>query len=283
MTPFTAENEVNYPKLAELIEWHLARGTDAIIACGTTGESPTLSDEEHKKVIECAIETVNHRVPVIAGAGSNDTAYAVQLSRHAEHLGADGLLCITPYYNKPTQKGLLASFTAIADAVSIPIIMYNVPGRTGCNLLPATVAKLAEHRNICGVKEASGSISQVAEIARLVPSDFYLYSGNDDMVVPLLSVGGVGVISVVANIVPQETHNMVQAFLDGDAKTACELQLKLKPLIDALFCETNPIPVKTAMNLLGREVGQLRLPLIDMAEDNLELLKLRLREFGLLP
>jgi 4-hydroxy-tetrahydrodipicolinate synthase len=282
VTPFTAENEVNYPKLTELIEWHLARGTDAIIACGTTGESPTLSDEEHKKVIECAIETVNHRVPVIAGAGSNDTAYAVQLSRHAEHLGADGLLCITPYYNKPTQKGLLVSFTAIADAVSIPIIMYNVPGRTGCNLLPATVAKLAEHRNICGVKEASGSISQVAEIARLVPSDFYLYSGNDDMVVPLLSVGGVGVISVAANLVPQETHDMVQAFLDGDAKTACELQLKLKPLIDALFCETNPIPVKTAMNLLGREVGQLRLPLIDMAEDHLELLKLRLREFGLL-
>lgn len=213
VTPFTADNQVNCDKLAELINWQIAEGTDAIIACGTTGESPTLSDDEHKQVIECAIETANKRVPVIAGSGSNDTAYAVQMSKHAERVGADGLLCITPYYNKPTQKGLIANFLAIANAVSIPIIMYNVPGRTGTNLLPATVAKLAEHHNIRGIKEASGNIAQVAEIARLVPDDFCLYSGNDDMVVPLMSLGGVGVISVVANIAPKDTHDMAQAFL----------------------------------------------------------------------
>jgi 4-hydroxy-tetrahydrodipicolinate synthase len=282
VTPFTTNNEVNYTKLAELIEWHIDQGTDAIIVCGTTGESPTLTDEEHKKVIECAIETVNKRLPVIAGAGSNDTAYAVQMSEHAEHVGVDGLLCITPYYNKPTQKGLIANFTAIADAVNIPIIMYNVPGRTGCNLLPATVAKLAEHKNICGIKEASGNISQVAEVARLVPDDFFIYSGNDDMVVPLMSLKGDGVISVVANIAPKDTHDMVQYFIDGNVKAACEMQLKMKPLIDALFCETNPIPVKTAMNLMGKDVGQLRLPLVDMYENNLELLKQRMREYGLI-
>jgi 4-hydroxy-tetrahydrodipicolinate synthase len=282
VTPFTTDNEVNYTKLAELIEWHIEQGTDAIIACGTTGESPTLTDEEHKKVIECAVETVNKRIPVIAGSGSNDTAYAVQMSVHAENVGADGLLCITPYYNRPTQKGLIANFTAIADAVNIPIVMYNVPGRTGCNLLPATVAKLAEHKNIRGIKEATGNISQVAEVSRLVPDGFYLYSGNDDMIVPLMSLGGDGVISVVANIAPKDTHAMVQYFLDGNVKKACELQLHMKPLIDALFCETNPIPVKTAMNLMGMEVGPLRLPLIDMYENNLETLKQRMREYGLI-
>lgn len=282
VTPFTTNNEVNYTKLAELIEWHIDQGTNAIIACGTTGESPTLTDEEHKKVIECAIETANKRIPVIAGSGSNDTAYAVQMSKHAEEVGADGLLCITPYYNKPTQKGLIANFTAIADAVNIPIIMYNVPGRTGCNLLPATVAKLAEHKSICGIKEASGNISQVAEVARLVPDDFFIYSGNDDMVVPLMSLKGDGVISVVANIAPKDTHDMVQYFIDGNVKAACEMQLKMKPLIDALFCETNPIPVKTAMNLMGKDAGPLRLPLVDMYENNLELLKQRMREYGLI-
>ena len=282
VTPFTADNKVNCTKLSELIEWHIEQGTDAIIACGTTGESPTLTDEEHKKVIECAVATANKRLPVIAGTGSNDTAYAVQLSEHAEKIGVDGLLCITPYYNKPTQKGLIANFTAIADAVNIPIIMYNVPGRTGINLLPETVAKLAEHQNIRGVKEASGNIAQVAEIARLVPEDFFLYSGNDDMVVPLMSLGGVGVISVVANIAPKDTHAMAQHFLDGNAKAACELQLKMKPLIDALFCETNPIPVKTAMNLMGLDVGQLRLPLIEMYEQNLARLKQQMQAYGLL-
>jgi 4-hydroxy-tetrahydrodipicolinate synthase len=282
VTPFTENDEVNCTKLSELIEWHIKEGTDAIVACGTTGESPTLTDGEHKQVIECAIETVKKRVPVIAGAGSNDTAYAVQMSKHAERVGADGLLVITPYYNKPTQKGLLANFRAIADAVNIPIIMYNVPGRTGCNLLPETVAELAQHTNICGVKEASGNISQVAEVARLMPEDFFLMSGNDDMVVPLLSVGGVGVISVVANIAPKDTHNMVRYYLDGRVKEARDLQLKMKPLIDALFCETNPIPVKTAMNLMGMQVGHLRLPLVEMEEKNLNVLKQRMREYGLL-
>lgn len=282
VTPFTRENTVNFEKLATLIEWHVQQGTDAIIVCGTTGESPTLTDDEHKKVIECAVATAKKRVPVIAGSGSNDTAYAVQMSVHAEKVGADALLCITPYYNKPTQKGLLANFTAIADTVTIPIILYNVPGRTGVNLAPETVAKLAEHRNICGVKEASGNIAQVAEIARLVPKDFAIYSGNDDMVVPLMSLGGVGVISVVANIAPKDTHDMAKAYLDGDVAKARDLQLKMKPLIDALFLETNPIPVKVAMNLLGEEVGHLRLPLTEMSEPNMERLKKELRAYGLL-
>lgn len=282
VTPFTRENTVNFDKLATLIEWHIQQGTDAIIVCGTTGESPTLTDDEHKKVIECAVATAKKRVPVIAGSGSNDTAYAVQMSVHAEKVGADALLCITPYYNKPTQKGLLANFTAIADTVTIPIILYNVPGRTGVNLAPETVAKLAEHRNICGVKEASGNIAQVAEIARLVPKDFAIYSGNDDMVVPLMSLGGVGVISVVANIAPKDTHDMAKAYLDGDVAKARDLQLKMKPLIDALFLETNPIPVKVAMNLLGEEVGHLRLPLTEMSESNTDRLKKELRAYGLL-
>ena len=282
VTPFTRENTVNFDKLATLIEWHVQQGTNAIIVCGTTGESPTLTDDEHKKVIECAVATAKKRVPVIAGSGSNDTAYAVQMSVHAEKVGADALLCITPYYNKPTQKGLLANFTAIADTVTIPIILYNVPGRTGVNLAPETVAKLAEHRNICGVKEASGNIAQVAEIARLVPKDFAIYSGNDDMVVPLMSLGGVGVISVVANIAPKDTHDMAKAYLDGDVAKARDLQLKMKPLIDALFLETNPIPVKVAMNLLGEEVGHLRLPLTEMSEPNMERLKKELRAYGLL-
>lgn len=282
VTPFTESNSVNCAKLSELIEWQIQEGTDAIVVCGTTGESPTLTDEEHKQVIACAIDTVKKRVPVIAGAGSNDTAYAVQMSKHAQDAGADGLLVITPYYNKPTQKGLIANFTAVADAVQLPIIMYNVPGRTGCNMLPATMAELAKHTNICGMKEASGNISQVTEMARLMPEGFHLMSGNDDMVVPLLSVGGVAVISVVANIVPKDTHNMVKSYLDGKVKEARDLQLKMKPLIDALFCETNPIPVKTALNLMGKGVGQLRLPLVDMEEQNLNLLKQRMQEYGLL-
>lgn len=282
VTPFTQDNAVNFDKLAELIEWQIREGTDAIIACGTTGESPTLTDDEHKKVIECAVATAKKRVPVIAGSGSNDTAYAVQMSIHAEHVGADALLCITPYYNKPTQKGLIANFTAIADAVTIPIIMYNVPGRTGVNLAPETVAKLAEHRNICGVKEASGNIAQVAEIARLVPPDFALYSGNDDMIVPLMSLGGLGVISVVANVAPKDTHLMAKSYLDGNVKKAQELQLTMKPLIDALFYETNPIPVKTAMNLMGLNVGGLRLPLTEMSDANVEKLKKELRAYKLM-
>ena len=282
VTPFTANDEVNYTKFAELIEWHIKEGTDAIIVCGTTGEAPTLTDEEHKEVIERAVAAAKKRIPIIAGTGSNDTAYAVQMSKHAEKAGADGLLCITPYYNKPTQKGLIGNFRAIADAVNIPMIMYNVPSRTGCNLLPETIAKLAEHKNIRGVKEASGNIAQVAEVSRLAPDDFFIYSGNDDMIVPLMSLDGDGVISTVANIVPKDTHDMTKYFLDGNLKKSCELQLKMKPLIDAVFIETNPIPIKTAMNLMGMNVGALRLPMCDMEEKNLETLKRRMREYGLI-
>lgn len=281
VTPFK-DDKVNFEKLGELIEWHIEQGTDAIIVCGTTGEASTMTDDEQKETIKYTVEKVNKRIPVIAGTGSNCTAHAIEMSKYAEKVGADGLLVITPYYNKSTQKGLIAHFTAIANEVNIPIIVYNVPGRTGVNILPSTLAELAKHPNIKGVKEASGNISQVAEIARLVPDNFYIYSGNDDMVVPLMSLKGDGVISVVANIAPKDTHDMVQKFIDGDIKGACELQLKMKPLIDALFIEVNPIPVKTAMNLMGFDMGNLRLPLVDMSDSNLEILKNRMKDYGLL-
>ncbi|MFT9496875.1 4-hydroxy-tetrahydrodipicolinate synthase [Anaerosolibacter sp.] len=281
VTPFK-EGKVNYSKLEEILNWHIEQGTDAIIVCGTTGEASTMTEDEQKETIKFTIEKINGRIPVIAGTGSNNTAHALEMSKYAESVGADGLLLITPYYNKATTKGLIAHFTAIADAVNIPIILYNVPGRTGVNILPATVAELAKHPNIKAIKEASGNIAQVAEIARLVPSDFHIYSGNDDMIVPLMSLGGHGVISVVANVAPKDTHNMVQKFLDGDVKGACALQLQMKALIDALFIEVNPIPVKTAMNLMGFEMGELRLPLTEMTEGNLSILTARMTEYGLL-
>ncbi|SHJ74374.1 4-hydroxy-tetrahydrodipicolinate synthase [Geosporobacter subterraneus DSM 17957] len=281
VTPFQ-EGKIDFPKIEELLNWHVEQGTDAIIVCGTTGESSTMSDEEQKETIRFVVEKIKGRIPVIAGTGSNCTAHAIEMSKYAEAVGADGLLVITPYYNKATQKGLIAHFTAIADAVSIPIIIYNVPGRTGLNIAPATIAALAKHPNIKGVKEASGNISQVAEIARLVPEDFYIYSGNDDMVVPLMSLRGSGVISVVANVAPKDTHDMVQKFIDGDTAGACALQLAMKPLIDALFIEVNPIPVKAAMNLMGFAVGELRLPLTEMENSNLQILKSRMQEYGLI-
>ncbi|SHK13310.1 4-hydroxy-tetrahydrodipicolinate synthase [Paramaledivibacter caminithermalis] len=281
VTPFK-NNKVNYEKLEELIEWHIKQDTDAIIICGTTGEATTLSDEEQKEIIKFTVQKVNKRIPVIAGTGSNCTQHAIDLSKYAEQVGTDGLLVITPYYNKSTQKGLIAHFTAIANEVSIPIIIYNVPGRTGVNMLPSTLAELAKLPNIKAIKEASGNISQVAEIARLVPDDFYIYSGNDDMIVPLMSLKGDGVISVVANIVPKDTHDLVYKFINGDLKGSCDLQLKLKPLIDALFIEVNPIPVKTAMNLMGFAMGNLRLPLVEMSDSNLEILKTAMKEYGLL-
>lgn len=281
VTPFNGD-KVDYDKLEEMLEWHIEQGTDAIIICGTTGEPCTMPDEEHKEVVRFTVEKVNKRIPVIAGTGSNDTAYAIQLSQYAEKVGADGLLHVTPYYNKSTQRGLIAHFTAIADSVNIPIILYNVPGRTGVNIQPSTLAELSKHPNISGIKEASGNISQVAEIARLVPDDFYIYSGNDDMIVPLMSLKGDGVISVVANIAPKDTHDLVQKFIDGDVKGSCDLQLKMKPLIDSIFIEVNPIPIKTAMNLMGFEMGNLRLPLVDMSDENLEILKDRMKEYGLL-
>jgi 4-hydroxy-tetrahydrodipicolinate synthase len=284
ITPFTekTELEVNFEKIGQLIEWHIEEGTDAIIVCGTTGEAPTLPDDQHQEIIEFSVKRVNKRVPLIAGTGSNYTDHAVMMSQFAEAVGADGLLCVTPYYNRPTQKGLIANYTTIADAVNIPIIMYNVPSRTGVNMQPATVAELAAHKNIQGLKEASGNISQVVEIARLVPDDFYIYSGDDAITVPVMSLKGKGVVSTAANIIPRDMHDLTSYCLANKWHEACELQFKTKPLIDALFCETNPVPAKTALNLMGKDVGKTRLPLADMEDKNLELLKRRMREYGLI-
>jgi 4-hydroxy-tetrahydrodipicolinate synthase len=280
ITPFK-DNGVDFEKLGELLDWHVANGTDAIIICGTTGEAPTMSDDEKKAAYKYTVERIAGKIPVIAGTGSNDTRHSIELSQYAESVGCDGLLCVTPYYNKTTQKGLIAHYTAIADSDNIPILIYNVPGRTGVNVSADTLKVLSKHKNIAGVKEASGNISQVVEIGMFCDENFCMYSGNDDQVVPLLSVGGIGVISVVANIDPQVMHDMVVSYLAGDVKRAMELQLSIKPLNDALFCEVNPIPIKTAMNLLGYNVGNLRLPLVDMVEKNLERLKNELINYGL--
>lgn len=279
VTPFN-EDGVDFEKLGELIEYHIENNTDALIVCGTTGESTTMSDEEQFAVIDFTVKKVNKRIPVIAGTGSNDTMHSVYLCQEAEKLGADGLLVITPYYNKTNQRGLKLHFETIAASTELPIILYNVPGRTGVNIKPSVIAELAKIENIVAVKEASGDIAQVAEIARLVPEDFAIYSGNDDSILPLLSLGGVGVISVVANICPKETHDLVEKFLNGDVKGSRELQLGMKALIDKLFIEVNPIPVKTAMNILGFEVGDLRLPLAPMEENNLKALRDELVNYG---
>lgn len=279
VTPFT-ETGVDFETLGKLVEFHIENKTDALLVCGTTGESTTMSDDEQLTVIKYVVDKVNKRIPVIAGTGSNNTMHSVHLSQKAEKLGADGLLVITPYYNKANQNGLKKHFETIAKSVNLPIILYNVPGRTSMNIKPSMVAELAKIDNIVAVKEASGDIAQVAEIARLVPKDFAIYSGNDDSILPLLSVGGHGVISVLANICPKETHDLVQKFFDGDIEGSRELQLGMKPLIDALFIEVNPIPVKTAMNLLGFEVGNLRLPLAEMDPKNLEVLKQELVNRG---
>lgn len=280
VTPFKGGN-VNYEKLGELLEWHISEQTDAIIICGTTGESATLSSEEKKEVIRFTVEKVNKRIPVIAGTGSNNTKDSIELSKYAEKVGADALLIVTPYYNKTTQKGLIDHYLVIADNVNIPIIVYNVPGRTGLNVLPKTLETLSKHPNIRGVKEASGDIAQVSEIARLCKDNFDIYSGNDDMVVPLLSLGGIGVISVVANILPKDTHDMVISYLEGDLQKSKELQLNMKALIDALFIEVNPIPVKEAMNSLGMDVGPARLPLTTMETKNREHLIEEMKAYGL--
>ena len=282
ITPMNTDGSVNYEKYRELIEWQIESGTDAIIACGTTGESATLSEEEHSAVIRYAIKKVNKRIPVIAGTGSNCTATAIKLSKEAEKDGADGLLLVTPYYNKATQKGLIAHYTAIAKAVSLPIILYNVPSRTGCNLQPETIAALVKNvKNIVGVKEASGNISQIAKVKLLCGDDIDLYSGNDDQVVPILSLGGIGVISVLSNVAPKETHNMVMDYLNGDLEKAREMQLKALPLIDALFSEVNPIPVKKAMSFMGWEAGPLRAPLSEMEDAHAEVLRQAMKEFGI--
>lgn len=279
VTPFN-ETGVDFNKLGELIEYHIENKTDALIVCGTTGESTTMSDEEQFAVIDFTVKKVNKRIPVIAGTGSNNTMHSVYLSKEAEKLGVDGLLVITPYYNKTNQRGLKLHFETIAASTKLPIILYNVPGRTGVNIKPSVIAELAEIENIVAVKEASGDLAQVAEIARLVPEGFAIYSGNDDSILPLLSLGGVGVISVVANICPKETHDLVEKFLNGDVEGSRDLQLGMKSLIDKLFIEVNPIPIKTAMNLLGFEVGDLRLPLAPMEESNLKTLRDELVNYG---
>ena len=282
VTPMKADGEVNYEVLGEMLEAQIQGGTDAIIICGTTGESATLTEEEHSAVIRYAIKKVNKRIPVIAGTGSNCTATAIKLSKEAEKDGADGLLLVTPYYNKATQNGLIAHYTAVANAVNIPIILYNVPSRTGCNLLPETIAKLVKNvKNIVGVKEASGNISQIAKVKLLCGDDVDLYSGNDDQVVPILSLGGIGVISVLSNVAPKETHDMVMDYLNGDLEKAREMQLKALPLIDALFSEVNPIPVKKAMSFMGWEAGPLRAPLSEMEDAHAEVLRQAMKDFGI--
>ncbi|WP_319200375.1 4-hydroxy-tetrahydrodipicolinate synthase [uncultured Ilyobacter sp.] len=266
ITPFKETGEVNFEKLAELIEFHIENKTDSIIITGTTGEASTLSDDEHLAVIKCAVDTVNGRIPVIAGTGSNDTRHGIELSVEAEKLGVDGLLQVTPYYNKTNKEGLIRHFEIIAESVNIPIILYNVPGRTGMNIPVDVVAHLSKNEKIVGIKEASGNISYAVEVARFCNENFAMYSGNDDIIVPILSVGGKGVISVVANILPKQTHDIVELFLKGEVEKSRELQLYLKPFIDSLFIETNPIPIKKAMNLTGYNVGGLRLPLYEMSE-----------------
>lgn len=283
VTPFTESGEVNYPRLKDLVEEQIAGGTDSIIVCGTTGESSTMGHEEHIDVVRFVCEAVNKRIPVIAGAGSNCTKEAIHLSQEAERAGADGLLLVTPYYNKATQGGLIAHYTAIADSVKIPILLYHIPGRTGVTMKPETIVKLCkEVPNIVGVKEASGNFSAIAEIMSLADGCVDLYSGNDDQIVPLLAMGGKGVISVLSNIAPRQTHDICDTFFKGDVKKSCELQLEAIPLINALFCEVNPIPVKAALNLMGKEAGPMRLPLTEMEPQNKERLKKAMQDYGIL-
>ena len=283
VTPFHEDGSVNFEKFAELVEFQIQNGTDAIIVCGTTGESSTLTHEEHLEVIKFCAETVKGRVPVIAGTGSNCTETAVYLSTEAEKFGVDGLLLVTPYYNKATQKGLFEHYKRIADSVKIPIILYNVPSRTGCNILPQTVVKLcSEVHNIVGIKEACGSISQITKLAALAQGKIDIYSGNDDQIVPILSLGGKGVISVLSNVAPKQTHDICAKFFEGDVEGSCKEQLRAIELCDALFSEVNPIPVKTALEMMGKCKSTLRRPLCEMEEANVEKLRPAMKNYGIL-
>ncbi len=282
VTPTNPDGSVRFDEMKKLIEFQIAHHTDALIICGTTGEASTLSDADQIECVRFAKEVANGRVPVIAGAGSNSTQHAIELSKACEKAGADALLLVTPYYNKATQKGLVLHYTAIAESVSIPIILYNVPGRTGCNIAPKTVLELSKVQNIVAIKEASGNFSQIAEIAALCGPDFDIYSGNDDQIVPMLALGAKGVISVLSNIAPQQTHDIVAKFMAGDLAGAAKLQLEAIDLINALFCEVNPIPVKTALGLMGYQVGDCLLPLCTMEEKNLATLKTAMQAYGLL-
>ena len=283
VTPFNADGSINYNKLEELIDFHCNNGTDSIIICGTTGESATLSEAEHVECIKKAVEFTKGRIPVVAGTGSNSTQTAIELSAAAAEAGVDGLLVVTPYYNKATQTGLVKHYSMIAEAAKAPIIMYSVASRTGCNINPETAAELFKNvDNIVGIKEASGNISQVAKIMNLTDGKIDLYSGNDDQIVPILSLGGIGVISVLSNVAPKETHDICAKWFAGDMKGSRELQLRALPLVDALFSEVNPIPVKKAMELLGHEMGGLRMPLTELTKPNEEKLLKAMREFGVL-
>lgn len=281
VTPFNEEG-INFEELKKLIDFNIENGTDAIVIAGTTGESATMSDEEHRAAIKFTVEYVNKRIPVIAGTGSNDTLYAVELSKYAEEVGADGLLIVTPYYNKTTQSGLVKHYNYIADRVNLPIILYNVPSRTGVNISPKTCLELSKHKNIVAVKEASGNLSQIAEIKALCGDELTIYSGNDDQIVPILSLGGKGVISVLSNVAPREAHDICQLFFDGKTEESAKLQIEYLNLINALFIEVNPIPVKTALGLMGFNVGHLRMPLFPMEECNLEVLKKEMKAKNLL-
>lgn len=282
ITPMNADGSINYKKLGELIDFQIENHTDAIVICGTTGEASTMTDEEHLECIRFAVEKTAHRVPVIAGTGSNDTKYAADLSREAESAGADGLLLVTPYYNKTTQSGLIAHFTAVANAVNIPIILYNIPGRTGMNMDVATVKALAKHPNIVAVKEASGNISYAAKLIAECGDMIDVYSGNDDMIVPIMSLGGKGVISVLSHVIPKETHDMVQLCLDNNFAEAAKLQIEYLDLINNLFIEVNPIPVKAAVNMMGMGAGPCRLPLCEMSKEHKAVLQASMKRHGLI-
>lgn len=282
VTPMNADGSVNYEAMGQLIEQQVQGGTDAIIVCGTTGESSTLTDEEHRRVIQFTVAQVNHRIPVVAGTGSNDTAYCLELSQEAEKMGVDGLLLVTPYYNKCSQKGLIRHYLTVADAVNLPMILYSVASRTGVNILPETLKELSKHPNIVAVKEASGNISQVAKIRHLCGDDLDVYSGNDDQIVPLLSLGGIGVISVLSNLMPKEAHDICQLYFDGKVQESAALQLKLLGLINNLFSDVNPIPVKEALNMMGFPAGPCRMPLCEMDDGPREKLRASMAALGLL-
>lgn len=282
ITPFTKEGKVNYPALKTILEYQIAHGTDAIVICGTTGESATLSHEEHTEAIHFTVETVAHRIPVIAGTGSNDTAYALHLSNEAEKIGVDGLLMVTPYYNKASQAGLIKHYTYLADRVSTPIIIYNVPSRTGCDIKPETYAELSKHKMIYAAKEASGNISTIAKTISLCEKDFTIYSGNDDQITAIMSLGGKGVISVLSNVAPQVAHDIAATALAGDFEQSRKLQIEYLELCNALFMDVNPIPVKQAMNMMGFDAGPLRMPLCEMNEANTAKLKAVMEKYGLI-
>lgn len=282
VTPFNEDKSINFDAFEKMINFQVENGTDAIIVCGTTGEASTLVDDEHIEAIKFTVDTVNKRIPVVAGAGSNYTNHGVELCKRAQKVGADGLLVVTPYYNKTTQKGIIKYYQTIAGSVDLPVIMYNIAGRTGLNILPKTICELSKIENIVAVKEASGNISQVAEIASLCLDNLDIYSGNDDQILPILSLGGKGVISVLANVAPKDTHDMIKLFLEGNIKQAYKIQLKAMNLIKCLFSEVNPIPVKAALNMMGMNAGGYREPLVEMEDENYNNLKKAMHEYSLI-